>query len=560
MKKIAHFLSKIWFDVTKEWRVMLLFLAPISLILFFLDFQNSNVGFLPLHSIDEDAFYGSLRGMYLGLIGHKFSALFGYGFYQYGFIYFFLNLLATLPAFIAKNTALVIVIPRLVTSFFAVGSLVVIYKISRFYLSELLSVLFCLFFATLPGFWFNATWFHPDWSMTFFLLLSVLYLVRDSWKFKKDFYLAVLFYSLAVAFKYQAVTVLPVLIIYVFYENIQSLNFHDIKNKIRLFLLSLSSVVGVFFLGNPYIAHPMGWVVFKSALFGNLNSNTTNNGTVRLVPIWDKLSLTVSDYYLNGLFLLVLLAVSIYLIYTLFKEKEKNVLSVIATNFLVNLFYLLIFVNKDWQIYYLPVFMIGLLVLLAVSSKINRKKLSVLFLIIISCQLVFYSRSYYSMVVTSSRDSRSLDFNDYSDSQNKEMNSFVLGQFKDKVSSGGAVLISPYTPFEYEKIGLSYEQVRVIYGPISEINIDKDAYVKSQRMFWGKIKTDEELARSFKKIDFIVLRKNIPFIDTKKINLLSSSAQKDYLKAVEVMKKLNDGSLGYSILIENELVVIYQNK
>lgn len=541
----------------KEWKIFFVFSIPVLLVLIYIDLQNINIGFLQLHSIDEYVFHGSLRSMYLGLINYKFSSLFGYGFYQYGFIYFFINLLIVIPAFLLKNTAVAIFLPRLIVSLFAVSSLVVIYKISRLYLSRSISFLFVLLFITMPAFWFNATWFHPDWSITFFLLMYVLYLIKDNWNFGKNFYVAVFFYAIAVAFKYQAITVLPLLLVYIFYENIKNFNFLDLKKRIVLFIGSLISILVVFFFSNPYIAHPMGWIVFSSAFVGNMKSNATNHGIAYVVTFWDKVTLAIGDYYINWIFLLMLLGIALWPVWLFFKEKDENIFSVIAINFLINIAYLLLFVNKAWQIYYLPVITMGFLILIYVIRKLNEKRGIIILLFILLIQLISYSGQ-YSSLLTMSRDANNPDSNDYTLLQNNEMNDFILKNLKSKVSDNSVILISPYTPFEYEKIGIEYEKVRVIFGSLSQGSIDLETYVKSQRAYWGSLKTDKELAKSFKKVNFIVLRKNIPFIDIKRID--KSSEKESYLKAVEIVKKLDDGSLGYTKLAENELVVIYENK
>jgi hypothetical protein len=301
----------------------------------------------------------------------------------------------------------------------------------------------------------------------------------------------------------------------------------------------------------------MGWKAFSSSFVGNMKSNATNHGMAHVATLWDKITLAVGGYYVNWVFLLVLACVALWLTWSFFREKEKNIFSVIAINFLINMAYLFFFVNKTWQIYYLPVMVVGLLSLIYMFRKLSEKKLSIVLLLVIFVQLASYS-GYYSPMLSTSRDANNPDSNDYTVSQNNETNDFILKTLKGKVSSDSVVLISPYTPFEYEDLGLEFEKVKIIYGALSEESIDLDAYVRSQRAYWGDIKTDEELARSFKKVDYIVLRKNIPFIDIKRIE--KSSDKEAYLKAVEIVRKLDDGSLGYVSIGGNDLVVVYGNK
>jgi hypothetical protein len=530
---------------------LILILATLILI----DAQYTNIGFLQLHSIDEYALHGSLRSMYVGVLDLKISKLFSYGFYQYGFVYFLINLLVSFPALLLKYTSLAIFLPRFIASLFAVGSLAVAYKFTRYYLGNIASVFFVFFIVTMPAFWFNATWFHPDWAMTFFLLGSTFFLQKDGWQFGRKFYIAILSFSLAVAFKYQAVTALPLIFMYVFYDNIRNITTVGLKLAMKRLSLSFGVILGIFLLLNPFIAHPVGWKLFMSSLMSNLHSNAVNHGIASIPTLWDKIHGAVGDYYV-GLFLFIaLLVVAIFSFKPIFKDKERSIFPVVSVNFFINLAYLLFFVNKSWQIYYLPVMVLGSLLILYPLMRISLRRQIVLFIGVIAIQLICYTTSYVD-ILTVSRDTKAPDMNDYSLERNSLLNNFIVDSLKGKVTKNDWVLITPYTPFDYEKLGLTFDQVRIIYGPLDLTLLNRDAYIDAQQKFWGDSKSRDELAASYKEKRFIVLRKNIPFINTKKIE--NSSDKEGYNTAVLIMKDLDSGKLGYRKIAENDSVLIYE--
>jgi hypothetical protein len=548
-------LNKIIFpDNTKS---IFFLIFPIFAALVYVDFQFTNIGFLQLHSIDDYVFHGSLNHMYTGVTEGSLKALFGYGFYQYGFIFFFINLLASAPAFAMENTPLTLAIPRIVTSLFAVASLGVIFAITRLYLEKIPSMLFVLFFVTMPAFWFNATWFHPDWPMTFFLLGFVYFLTKDNWAFKKNFYVAVLFYALAISFKYQAITFMPLLGLYIFYDSIKTLRIKNVSSEIIIFTKSLSAIITVFILTNPFILHPVGWKLFSGSFINNMKSNATNHGSAALVTLTDKITFAVGEYYMNGIFLFILISATAWLSVKYLQFEKKSIFSIVAINFLINFGYLLFFVNKAWQMYYLPVFTVGLLALIYFCMKLTLKMQIGAITLAIIIQILFFAPSYYPLLAQS-QNSEAPDFNTYSQEENTDINTFILSSLKGNITPGDNILLNAYTPFEYEKLSLSFDDVRIIFGPISASTIDIDAYVTAQKTFWKDTKTATEIATSFRPIKYIILRKDNPVIDTTKIKNAGNADL--YNEGAALVRKLYTGQLAYDVFTENEYIVIFKYK
>ena len=117
---------------------IILFLVFGALVLF--NFRFLNIHLLSIYSIDEYAYHGSLINMYDGLINFDLRKFFSFGFYSYGFIFFLFNLILTAPFIYTDNIEMVIYLPRILNSLFAVGSLLIIYKICiKFYWAYLFS-------------------------------------------------------------------------------------------------------------------------------------------------------------------------------------------------------------------------------------------------------------------------------------------------------------------------------------------------------------------------------------------------------------------------------------
>ena len=158
---------------------MKIILATVFAVFVYINYRHLNIGFLSLVELDEYAFQHSLINMFEGVIELNLKKIFSFGFYSYGFIFFLINLIFTFPFFLFDNTEMTIYFPRIVSALFAVGSLYIIYIFTLNRAGKLASYLIILFVLTMPGFWRNAFWFHPDWMMTFFILLSIYFYSKE---------------------------------------------------------------------------------------------------------------------------------------------------------------------------------------------------------------------------------------------------------------------------------------------------------------------------------------------------------------------------------------------
>lgn len=503
-------------------------------ILAYINYKHLNIGFLGVYSIDEYAFHGSLLNMYDGLTTFDIKKLFSFWFYSYGFGFFFLNTLAVTPFIASGNIEMSIYIPRIITSLFAVGSFWYLYKTARLYSDKYFSLLLSVVVLTMPGFWKNAMWFHPDWMMTFFIIVSIYFFCKDEWNFKKNFWFSGIALGLAMGTKIQAITFLPFVFLYIFYDNFKFRNFYNLNVKVKMSFKFLMLVMLTFLFSNPYLIHPAGLKLFVSNFVANMKSNETNHGLNVKVTLFEKIHNAIDFYYVNVFLFLFLFILSFYLILLIFKkEDKKSIVNVISCYFLINILYLFLMVNKDWQHYYLTVFVVAPLLLLFFWDKFSKYKYYLIFTIIF-LQIGTHISNYKDVFTTGYHPEYEM-----TNEKKNEISNLLISDLKSVITKKSNILISPFTPFDYTKLGLDYNNVNIIYGPISE------------EMFKSNDKS--------KSIDFIVLSKSDVYFDKTKLRTRVEIQKFD--KSIKIIENFNKGGdLGYEKFVEDKYFYVWEKK
>ena len=521
-------------------------IAIVFIFLVFINYRHLNIGFLSLFSVDEFAFHGSLLNMYDGLVSLDIKEFFSFGFYSYGFGFFFLNLLAVAPFLAVDNIEMSIYIPRVISSLFAVGSLWFVYKIARLYVDKYSSILISLIILTMPGFYRNTLYFHPDWMMTFFVVLSVYFFTKDDFKYKKFFCWAIVAIGFAISTKLQAVTFLPFIFVYIFYENFQNKSFKNIKVGIKLFFKSFVSLVAIFVVTNPYLIHPSGLKAFVAMFTVNIYSNATNHGKVGIVTIGDKISNAIDFYYFESFLFVVLIIISLVVLLSILnKNKSRSILPLIALYVVLNVGYLFLMVNKDWQHYYLPIFTISPLLFVYLIDKFSKYKYYILLGILVLQVSTHIDE--YKYVFTKGYD---VDVKEISKSLQDEISHSLTAILGPLVNKDTNILISSFQPFDFRSIGLNYRNIHLIYGPIALSNINLDAYIEKSTL--------KDPTRFVEK-SFIVLSKEDIYFDEKKLSKIVD--KEGYEKAKQIISNFNQvGDLGYEKFAENKYFYVWRKK
>lgn len=524
---------------------MKIVLFLVFLVFLCINYRHLNLGFLSIYSIDEYAFHGSLLAMYEGLVSLDIRKLFSFGFYSYGFGFFALNLLVTAPFFAVDNIEMTIYIPRLLTSIFAIGSLYFIYKTAREYLDNTSSILISLIIVSMAGFWRNAFWFHPDWMMTFFIVLTVYFLSKDAWNFKKYFWYGCIAFGIALATKIQAITFIPFLFLYIFYDNLQHKNFTKLFSRLKLFSKGLSLSVLIFVFINPYLIHPTGLKAFISSFVTNMESNATNHGLDVNVTIMDKINNAIDYYYTDMSIFVLLVVIALFSSLAIFqKGKSKNLVNLVAIYFLINIAYLFLNVNKDWQHYYLTLFAVAPLLVIPLLIKYKKIKYYILGAILI-IQVLTHLQEYKVVFTQGYHPEKEISF----DEINKISNS-LISDIKPIINQSSNILIEAYVPFDYQTLNLQYKNVHIIYGPISQNMFELEAFLE---------KSNSKDPSKFKEKDLIILPKNSIYFDKDKLK--TRVDQDGFTNALKIIENFNNsGDLGYEKFKENEYFYIWRKK
>jgi hypothetical protein len=504
------------------------------MILAYINYRHLNIGFLSFVQIDEYAFHNSLINMYEGVIELDLKKFFSFSFYSYGFDFFLINLIFTFPFFLTDNIEMTVYMPRIVSSLFAIGSLYLIYIISKRFTSDLLSYLIVLLVLSMPGFWRNAMWFHPDWMMTFFILLSIYFYDKDKFTYKKYFWYGTLAFGLAISSKLQGITFYPFLFFYIFYENFIRKNLHELKDKTILLFKAVFLTIVTFVVTNPYIVHPLGFKAWLADFTANMESNRTLHGSGIVLEWYEKIVNVIDIHYFSIVVFITLVLFVVFTSIEYFSNNKRNIINVISLYILINLVYLIFFVNKDWQHYYLTILVISVL-LFTLKFKYNHYLIVALILI----NIIFTFNTHYKNFTHNPIKQKQL-----------EQSQLLKEVFKGQIDKDTNILISSMVPFDYTSVGLKYKQMHTIYGPLrKKMFIFEDyiehSYTKNTELFIQK--------------DFIVIKKDSPYFYP--IRLANRTDKDEYYKAINTIENFNNsGNLGYEKFVENKYFYIWRKK
>ncbi len=526
-------------------------LLIIFILFAYLNYRYLELGFLQNYSVDDYAFHGSLLNMFEGVMSLDIKKLFKFNFYSYGFGFFALNLFVTFPFIAMESWEMTIYIPRLIVSIFAISSIYLIFKITKNYLDNVSSILISLIAISMPGFWINGFFFRPNWMMTFFIILTIYYLSKDDWKNEKYFWRGSISFGLAISTKIQAITFIPLIFLYIFYDNLQNKTNLNFFLKLKLFIKTLLLSISVFVITNPYIFHPIGFKAFTDSFFGNLQANKLNHGSDTSYTIIEKINNAIDSFYFDKYLFIVFILISFFLSLKILKKKEnKNIFHLVAFYFFINIFYMLIMVNKDWQQYYLPLFVSAPLLLIPLIKKYEKVKFYILIGLII-IQVTTYFSVYKTIFLKDYGVPRNVMGKDLTTSkQMKDISNSLIKDLKNHITIDTNILMENGIPFDFLSLGLSYNDIKIINGPLKKSMFDSEAYLKSSKL---------KSLKNFEEIEFIILSKSSIYFREEKIEEV---VEKDgFQNARKIVQDfINSGELGYDIFKINNYFYIFRKK
>jgi hypothetical protein len=509
-----------------------------AIALAFCAFQNAELWFLPVFWGDEWVHVQSAYTMASGLLELNPVRFFRLGTFNYGFLFFFQNMVGSLP-FLHTHPDLVVVWPRLMSGLWFLGSLGMIGAIARRYLSWIQTWLLIIWIGSFPAFFRAGFANHPETMMVFFGLVG-FWLLRDSriggtqWKW------GIAGLAMALSAKLQAVLILP----FIAFQAAFAFLFQHrrfwvfIKNGV----MAVGIVIGVFVLTNPYLIHPVGRFAFLRHFRMNLLGNELR---ISGYTVWQKLTVVLAPAY-TVFPVLVVGALGLGICVGLFwiKRREKPPLfwPSLALTWLMMWGYLLWGVNRVVPIYYI----FGVLGLMAgfvmILLWIQGGLRTVVLALFVAAHMTF---AYPTLASFFHRDVHYAD--------QLSVKNFIHNSLKPIIRPTDAVLISSATAINSTALGLDPTHIYLIHGPLTLDMIDEASFYKK----WQHVPASRFKTKVFQPKAFIIIRKNTP---THSLVSEATAIDKDFSSpdGHSLLLRLLEGGYGYRLIGENKDVWIFQ--
>lgn len=488
--------------------------------------QDVDIQFLGFTSGDELPQFRQLNNVLNGFLEFDLEKIFRIEFYNYGYIYYLLNVLITAPFNLLEKYEWAIFAPRFLNGIFSILNLWMVYKISNIYLVKKQSFLLVIFCLLIPGFWHYGYIFKPDVFQAFFVLCSVYFLCLDHFTYKKNFYLSILFLGFGIGIaKFQAIMFAPLLCLYVFAPFFKKLSLKDFWRGCWKSVMVVGCLLLIWIVTNPYVLYPTGAKVWWNMFVLNMLSNATNHGSYNTINLIDKLHM-LGKYFLSPLIFVLVLFFYIRCI----SKKIDKIWTYIFGSFTISLSYLLFFVNKDWGIYYISTIYLTIVLLIPILEQKNNQAL-VLIVILQICNL-FYFHS-FDLFAKKSRDK--IDIIKMSDE--------IIDVLRTKTINKKTEVYTDSPNFSFEQIGLTYKNIYQLHGVLLPCLINKEEFQKKYPY--------KKPNKYFTQFDLIIIskslrRKNIAMADRDKFEKIS-------LDTIEAMFKY-----GYSKFAETQHFLFYE--
>lgn len=507
----------------------------------YLCFQYSDISTLAAAVSDEYGFIPVMIKMKQSLLGHDVKGTFSYAFFNYGFLYFLVNTLLSW-GFVGDSSSVgQVVIPRLVSAAAAVGTMIVVYRMARITMDKMSALGVVGLLLSAPAIWMIGTWFHPDFPMTLFVLIGMLALLRDDFKFGRSYWVASVMIGVAIGIKFQAVTFLPVFFLYglahLGSDNPRPGRWH------QPVLMSLGAVglAGLVFVAmNPYLLHPQGLRAFIRFFEGNLVSMASNHGVVGVIPFHRRLDWCLFRPYLSGLVSLILATLAAVAVIRHFKSPGLRRYWVVGLSGLFVLVYSLVTINKMEAHYYLAAVIVtvaGLSPILNLGSA--RRGLWVLSGLI-GLNIGAHRPEFESLI---HRPQYTAYVMHWAESRRE-----IAIKLSEILGPNDYLLASPKVLIELNHIPIPMSHVIRIGGPIELRMIEP----KSQLRYFNDLHIPPQ---PFIPMKAVIIDKSDPYFDSRQLDHLVDRV--GYEEGARLITSLRSGFLGYSVAYEDGNVVIF---
>ncbi|PAF46340.1 hypothetical protein BKH41_09280 [Helicobacter sp. 12S02232-10] len=516
----------------------------------YMNYRFLDIQFLGATGGDELPQFHQWLNMYEGFKHFNIEKIFRFEFYNYGFVWYLLNLVVIAPFHLMHNTEMAIYMPRLLNGFFSVLCLWMVYKICRLYLSALYAYGVVLLIILMSGFWAMGYMVKPDVLQAFFILWSVFLLALDKFRFGKMYYGAIFVFGLAVgAAKFQAVMFFPVLYAYIFIPYLRDKTTFSFK-KMLLHCVGVSvATMFLWLVLNPYLFHPRGMRAWWDMFVFNMESNATNHGSYIHVSLRDKIFNVIDFYYFEIIVFVILLCICFALLWWFFSKKSHqdgakiykwDFFVVLNVGFLISLFYLLFAVNKAWSIYYLSTIYLGVLLFIPMLTSLKYFQYILIPLLVLQIFGGMGVNQGYEVVFKKyDKDLSGL----YAQSAElvKILEPIVK---KSDLQKQKIEILSDLPSFEYKKLGLRSTNIHQIFAQLTPDMFSSEIFLQ---------KSNSKNLAYFISPDLIILSKNKWHFFKNPSDLKDKNA----LESLKTIEALNRGEYGYQKVAESKNFIIY---
>ena len=446
----------------------------------------NNLSILQARSLDEYVFIEPLLNIYNGIKAQSLEQIFSFIFYSYGFFFFFLNFLSTFLYLDQIMDPGYIISVRVLTIAIFCSNIFIFYKIidqNKVSKIERIILLFILF--SMPAIWIFSGYIHPTFIMISMFLASILSMIKANKEVNKFYWFSIALYGFALSFKFQAIIFFP------FYIWIWLGLFtnHTIKNAavIRSIIKSLFLIFVIFIVLNPYVLSSQGFDAWIASLNANLLSNESNHGNDGRVLLIDKLNFALFNFYFGWYVLIVLIFVSVLIMLNEVIKKSFSVYGGIASFFLVYFFYLIFFVNKSWAIYFLPLSIPAIIILINIPETLNWRtyKINKFRLTLVSSVLLinlFNNFEFNKKIFGNHFSGNSISYDaiyrneiKFVTLKDELQKSKELAEILKKQSGQFDILTTPYVNFPFQQLNMTYSDINIIFDFNQIIGISETA-------------------------------------------------------------------------------------
>jgi hypothetical protein len=230
-----------------------------------------------------------------------------------------------------------------------------------------------------------------------------------------------------------------------------------IKHSLFFFI----TLVSLRLITNPYLFHPEGFNAFIEGFLSDMNSNKTNHGSGNIISVFEKIQM-INKYYLSYVSIAII-SLSIVL-FSL--KKLKKITLVILLTFIINIGYLLIFVNKAWQHYYLTSFILLIIILNSVISSVKQRTLIYASILIFQTSVLYF---YFNN--SNEKDLLSIK------NEVKKVSMWI----ENDVDKNDSILVLGSASIDMDYLNLNYQNIHRVYG-----ELNRDHFFKYNNHYPGK--------------------------------------------------------------------------